>query len=120
MSNRVSKQYSRKTHAERELERLKKDRDVAKLAESVALSGEQADMPCTRCFRAGTGEKCLMSPDSSRCSECVRKRKPCDGTRVASSRESISFDLLFLIILTFLSFYPYEAREEIGSGRRRG
>ncbi|KAH7269077.1 uncharacterized protein BKA55DRAFT_547737 [Fusarium redolens] len=42
-------------------------------------------MPCTRCFRAGTGEKCLISPDSSRCSEYMRKRKPCNGTQVASS-----------------------------------
>ncbi|UPL03097.1 hypothetical protein LCI18_014031 [Fusarium solani-melongenae] len=26
-----------------------------------------------------------MSPDSSHCSECIRSRKSCDGTRVASS-----------------------------------
>ncbi|SCO91359.1 uncharacterized protein FRV6_15487 [Fusarium oxysporum] len=40
-------------------------------------------MPYTRCFRAG--KKCLMSADSARCSECIRSKKSCDGTRVVSS-----------------------------------
>ncbi|EXK26507.1 hypothetical protein FOXG_22274 [Fusarium oxysporum f. sp. lycopersici 4287] len=40
-------------------------------------------MPCTCCFRSG--KKCLMSADSARCSECIRAKKSCDSTRVASS-----------------------------------
>ncbi|UZP43478.1 hypothetical protein NXS19_011290 [Fusarium pseudograminearum] len=61
----------------------RKDREIQTLALSVEFSNEEADMPYTRCFRAG--KKCLMSADSSRYSECIRSRKSCDRTRIASS-----------------------------------
>ncbi|EXK27942.1 hypothetical protein FOMG_15782 [Fusarium oxysporum f. sp. melonis 26406] len=40
-------------------------------------------MPYTRCFRSG--KKCLMSADSACCSKCIRAKKSCNGTYVASS-----------------------------------
>ncbi|SCN91155.1 uncharacterized protein FFE2_07218 [Fusarium fujikuroi] len=46
-------------------------------------------MPYTRYFRAGKSEKCFMSADSSRCSECIRAKKSCNGTRIASSLMSL-------------------------------
>jgi hypothetical protein len=72
MSSRISKSINRKTE-ERKF-----------LAESIELSREFADMPCSYCFKHQ--KECLMTADSSRCSECVRRGRSCDGTRVASSR----------------------------------
>ncbi|PNP61354.1 hypothetical protein FNYG_13913 [Fusarium nygamai] len=87
MSNRVSKQSSRKTRqtreVDKELERIRKEREIEALADSVRDFGDDAEMPCTRCFREN--QRCIMSSDSSRCEYCVRNRKSCDGTRVASS-----------------------------------
>ncbi|KAH7010865.1 uncharacterized protein B0I36DRAFT_300220 [Microdochium trichocladiopsis] len=42
-------------------------------------------MPCTRCFRAGSGMSCRMAADSNRCERCIRDKKQCDGVAVASS-----------------------------------
>jgi hypothetical protein len=72
ISSRVSKRVNRKVE-ERTL-----------LAESIELSREFADMPCSYYFRHQ--KACLMSEGSSRCSECVRRGRSCDGTRVATSR----------------------------------
>ncbi|KAJ0128879.1 Secreted in xylem 9 [Fusarium oxysporum f. sp. albedinis] len=40
-------------------------------------------MPCTCCFRGN--KRCVISADSSRCNKCIRSKKSCDGTQVASS-----------------------------------
>lgn len=42
-------------------------------------------MPCTPCFRRKT--PCRMAENSSRCAECVRVGRPCDGVLVGSSLE---------------------------------
>ncbi|KAH0526272.1 hypothetical protein TsFJ059_009618 [Trichoderma semiorbis] len=44
-------------------------------------------MPCTRCYRAKL--PCIMSGASSRCGNCVKARKSCDGVLVASSLERV-------------------------------
>ncbi|KAF4463895.1 hypothetical protein FALBO_9278 [Fusarium albosuccineum] len=71
MSSRVSKRSARKTE-ERKF-----------LSELVESSGTAADMPCSYCFKHR--KECLMADDSARCSECIRRGRSCDGTRVASS-----------------------------------
>lgn len=71
MSGRIEKSKSAKTRA-----RLA-------LADHIAESGETTEMPCTRCFRQNLA--CVMHEDSSRCSECVRVGRSCDGTFVAST-----------------------------------
>ncbi|KAI8660043.1 hypothetical protein NCS56_01222900 [Fusarium sp. Ph1] len=40
-------------------------------------------MPCSYCFKHK--KECLMAEDLARCSECIRRGRSCDGTRVASS-----------------------------------
>jgi hypothetical protein len=100
MSDRVSKQYSRKSRQSREvdkeLERIRKEREITTLADSVRDFGDEAEMPCTRCFRGN--KRCVMSADSSRCDECIRSKKSCDGTRVASSRKSFLAASLFVSV----------------------
>ena len=75
MSGRIEKSYARK------------DRERSSLLSHIALNGTVADMPCTRCFRGNL--TCRMAGKSNRCEECVRQRKSCDGTRVASSLEKL-------------------------------
>ncbi|KAI7762650.1 hypothetical protein LZL87_014273 [Fusarium oxysporum] len=75
MSSRISKSINRKT----------KERKF--LAKSIKLSRKLADMPCSYCFKHQ--KECLMTADSSRCSECVRRGRSCDGTRVASSLKKL-------------------------------
>ena len=71
MSNRVSKpQRSRKTE-----ERLA-------LASFIEKNGVDS-MPCSSCFRANL--PCRFATGSSRCAECTRKGRSCDGSSVASS-----------------------------------
>ena len=116
MSDRVSKQYSRRSRQSREvdkeLERIRKERELAALADSVRDFGDEAEMPCTRCFRGN--KRCVMSPDSGRCDECIRNRKSCDGTRVASSRKSLCvLSLCFSRVLIFSSDDLDEAGKEI-------
>lgn len=53
------------------------------LAGVVDDTGQSADMPCTFCFR--NNKPCRMAGESSRCSECVRRGRSCDGVLVASS-----------------------------------
>jgi hypothetical protein len=77
MSGRVEKSKSKKT-----LSRLA----LADLVDSVGID---IDMPCTRCFRSNTA--CRMSDDSSRCSECIRVGRSCDGKYVASTCVSFRF-----------------------------
>lgn len=71
MSGRIEKPKSRKTQS-----RLA-------LASAIELSGTATEMPCTRCFRQNLA--CKMDEKSSRCAECVRVGRSCDGTFVASS-----------------------------------
>ena len=71
MTDRVSKSVSRKTR-ERNL-----------LASFIQSQGTVADMPCTYCFRKKVS--CRIIQDSSRCQECVKRGRSCDGVLVASS-----------------------------------
>ena len=52
------------------------------LAEAIALTGVGADMPCSYCFRHDLS--CRMAEESSRCSECARRGRSCDGGLVGS------------------------------------
>ena len=70
-ADRVVKQRSRKS-----LER-------SALAESIDLLGTVVDMPCSFCFKRHLD--CRMSEGVSRCAECVKRGRSCDGTLVASS-----------------------------------
>jgi hypothetical protein len=58
-------------------------RNRLSLAAAVDSSGFLAEMPCTRCFRQN--KVCRIGNKSSRCSECIRAGRSCDGTAVASS-----------------------------------
>ncbi|PTB34720.1 hypothetical protein M441DRAFT_63226, partial [Trichoderma asperellum CBS 433.97] len=71
MTDRVSKSVPRKTR-ERNL-----------LASFILSHGSDSDMPCTYCFRKKI--PCRMVEDSSRCYECVKRGRSCDGVLVASS-----------------------------------
>lgn len=55
-----------------------------------------------------------MSDDSARCSECIKSRKTCDGTRVASACVSF-FIRAALFLLTVRSGKIGRAREETGA-----
>ncbi|KFA71028.1 hypothetical protein S40288_11795 [Stachybotrys chartarum IBT 40288] len=57
------------------------ERDI--LLAKVAKFGHYTDMPCTRCYKAE--KRCLIAPGSSRCYECIRLKKTCDGSSVANS-----------------------------------
>jgi hypothetical protein len=51
----------------------------ASLAAVIAETGSDV-MPCTACFR---GKRvCRMSDHSSRCLECVKRGRSCDGVSV--------------------------------------
>lgn len=65
---------------------VRKRREAFSLAKRVLVAGTTADMPCTRCYRLKLS--CVISGDSSRCGNCVKAKKSCDGILVASSRES--------------------------------
>lgn len=65
------------------------------LACRISERGFDAEMPCTACFR---GKRvCRMSDESSRCLECVRRGRSCDGITVGSS---CSF--CWFLVLAFL------------------
>lgn len=63
----------------------RKTSERSQLSELISLQGSPADMPCTYCFKKGLGPKCQMLEGASRCQECVRRARPCDGVLVASS-----------------------------------
>lgn len=71
MSGRIEKSKSRKTQ------------NRLDLAVAIESSGRTSEMPCTRCFRQNMA--CKMDERSSRCAECVRAGRSCDGNFVASS-----------------------------------
>lgn len=82
MSGRISKR-SRKTAERRDLSAI------------IDRQGAEADMPCTYCFR--NKKPCRFDDKSTRCSECVRRGRSCDGTFVANSCLFLSFfQFLFL------------------------
>jgi hypothetical protein len=81
MSGRIEKGYN-------EISKSKKSCERAVLASLIDESGVDADMPCTYCFK--NNKACRMNGDSSRCSECVRRGRSCDGVLVASSRYVLS------------------------------
>lgn len=66
-----------------------------RLADLVAVEGFDV-MPCSRCLSRGL--RCQMAEHrSSKCSECVRAGRPCDGQGVAlNSCESFVIILLFI------------------------
>ncbi|KAK4170592.1 hypothetical protein QBC36DRAFT_341594 [Triangularia setosa] len=70
MSHRVQKKRHRKT-----------DQATA-LSISIRERGCEI-MPCTRCFTLDLS--CFLAQGSTRCSECVRLKIPCDGTDVGSA-----------------------------------
>lgn len=104
MSGRVEKRLSRKT-----IEKLS-------LAENIEFDGTLADMPCTYCFR--NKKSCIMADNSARCSECVRRGRSCDGTKVASSRESFARGSAWSGVLTFGSEPSFDTGEASESRRR--
>jgi hypothetical protein len=61
----------------------RKSSERADLAAAIDLNGSVADMPCSFCFKRKIS--CRMAEESSRCSECIRRGRSCDGTLVASS-----------------------------------
>lgn len=70
-----------------EKSRAKKTRERSILFDSISLLGVSADMPCTHCFK--NKKACRMVERSSRCQECVRRGRQCDGVLVASSLERL-------------------------------
>lgn len=66
------------------------------LAALINESGVEI-MPCTGCFHAK--RVCRMNENSSRCGECVRRGRSCDGVSVVSARRC-SFFLFFFIFLS--------------------
>jgi len=71
MSGRIAKRFSR-SH----------ERRVA-LAAAIESQGGLAEMPCTFCFRQN--RPCRMAEGSSRCAECTRRGRVCDGKFVGAS-----------------------------------
>lgn len=66
---------------------VRKRRENFSLAKRVLTSGVTADMPCTRCYRLKL--VCVISETSSRCGNCVKAKKSCDGVLVASTLERV-------------------------------
>jgi hypothetical protein len=83
---------------------LRKRRENFSLAKRVLVSGTVADMPCTRCYRLKLS--CVISEASSRCGNCVKAKKTCDGVLVASSREYFPF----YFVLKMTDFWPVVER----------
>jgi hypothetical protein len=68
MSSRIEKQHSKKSS-----QRLR-------LSALIASSGHILDMPCSSCFEKGV--PCQMMEGVTRCAECVRRGRSCDGLGV--------------------------------------
>ncbi len=54
------------------------------LSARIESRGVVLDMPCSNCWKAK--RLCKASPDATRCLECVKRGKRCDGKNVASAR----------------------------------
>uniref|UniRef100_A0A8H7N3S5 Uncharacterized protein n=1 Tax=Bionectria ochroleuca TaxID=29856 RepID=A0A8H7N3S5_BIOOC len=66
-----------------------KTRERVLLATAIQTFGLPADMPYTPCFKAK--KECFILPGgrSSRCDECTRSGRRCDGVLVASNLEKL-------------------------------
>lgn len=64
----------------------KKSQERAALASFIDSSGVET-MPCSWCFKRNLA--CRISQGSSRCGECVRRGRSCDGSSVASALTKI-------------------------------
>lgn len=98
MSGRISKRTSTKT-AQR-----------AVLAAQIESDGVEV-MPCSYCYRQQ--KVCRVAANSSRCSECARRGRSCDGVGVASARE-FSLVIAFLLWLMVCSEADRFRGEEVG------
>jgi hypothetical protein len=80
-------------------DKSRKARERDELTSLIDLDGVPADMPCTYCFKRRID--CKMLEEKSRCGECVKRGRPCDGVLVASSRE-----FSFLVVLRRADCFP--------------
>jgi hypothetical protein len=77
MSGRIEKSKSKSE------EESKKTLERKSLTARVRQHGLFADMPCSYCSKHK--KSCLMKEDSTRCGECSRRGRSCDGILVGSS-----------------------------------
>ncbi len=73
MSGRIEKIPSRKT------------RERLVLAAYTDHHGDTAEMPCSFCFKKNL--VCKVADKSTKCSECIRRGRACDGSSVAATCE---------------------------------
>ena len=72
MSGRIEKRASKKTQ------------ERHSLSEYIDHHGVEI-MPCSNCFKKNL--VCKVAEKSTKCSECVRRGRPCDGSSVAAARK---------------------------------
>lgn len=81
MSGRVIKRSSAKT-------------DQRKALAALIDSEGEIKMPCTGCFKRHL--VCKTAPGSSRCGECIRRGRSCDGVSVVSARKLVPGGVMVL------------------------